>query len=532
MAFFREGFLFAILKALRASVLVAILAAAGTGTASAQFTMDGGGDRPASRERGMRGGDGIRGDGMRSGVGIGIGIGIGRAIVDGAAEEDARRKAAAGRAVQDQKKKKASRKGDDTPVAVKPPKTPPTTTTDKPPPTTTDKPPVTTTDKPPPPTTTGKPPVTTTDKPPDVPQTTLPPTTAGPPPGTTPPTSPPDTTTTTTDKTRVPVSPPGHNNLTGEDCPQRGKGCIALVVDYLKNNDWILGGIVSAVPSTLPAMCTTNVVEPKFKDVPGPYKIELGGEYEATVYSNAEEVKAVKQYNTDERKRMEVEIEKHRSDIIAKEPELAIEFISGHGSHDKCGAISGRGELGRSLDRATFHQGNYKAAKHHVCGWVVADFSCGSGRTPEAVDQLNNLGAIPQTAIPTGNYDAEHGEINQFITTGCRAKPKDECSQHAAYDYDLAIGTVASNKSACGLMVPAHETQLLEALGLPVAPSNGIASVYQPPPPPPAPLSIPVPRALKMGELALDSWTGFGSHYSDAGYKHCDPVERSGIWNE
>jgi hypothetical protein len=460
------------------ALLVLVLVIASSGTTSAQFSVGTDrSDRPGGgmRHEGTRDG-GMRGDGMRdNGVGIGIGIDIGRAIVEKSAEDDARKKSGAGANVQsktqDSKKpKRAAKKGDgNTPVPMNPPPTPkqqPPTTTETPPPTTTEGPPTKTTGTPP---TAG-----------DPPPTVVPPTAASPPP-----TSPPDTTTTTT-KTGGPVSPPGqpvNSTITGtKDCPQRGMGCAVLILDYsAKTGDEYdlkkTGNAFKAIG------CAVEFVAPVFKEMP-----DAGAEGVTT-----DMLWAVRRHNESEQAAVTKAFASHRQ-AVAKGVELAVEMLNGHGDEiGTCGKVGPDDALSAGESRTEIHMGDYKAALKNTCTWYVADLTCYSGKTPQAVDELNNSGGA-----------------------SCKAVPGNNCALHAAYDSDIALGAATAKETCTNWRIgeiTKNFTAALNAEKARRAAANSSSNLKQ-----------------LVADLQKDSagWAGWLSHYTDAGYKVCTPVTREG----
>ena len=62
--------------------------------------------------------------------------------------------------------------------------------------------------------------------------------------------------------------------MASEDCPQRGKGCIALIIDYSKQT-WTEADFEGVNDDIGKAGCPTMYVTPKFKPNPQPYVIEV-----------------------------------------------------------------------------------------------------------------------------------------------------------------------------------------------------------------------------------------------------------------
>ncbi|MGO9357716.1 MAG: hypothetical protein ACLP1D_08565 [Xanthobacteraceae bacterium] len=447
----------------------------------------------------MRGDRGREG-GVRGGPGIGLGIGLGIGVM----EELTHRQDTETRPTKDTKAARRAEEKNARRAARK---------QDKPEPKTTDKPPgQKTTDKPPEPKTVDSPPQPNTTDKPAVPKTTD-----------TPPVAPP------TAANPQPVSPPLQPTVQNEDCPQRGKGCVALIIDFLTDS--------SIQPDLKPLSdhlkqnngCAVDYVTPQIKPLPeGTYTYEPQGQPDVFVRvhhpPDPKEVDAVRDSNKQQWDNVFSAIDKHRERLKAG-TELAIEVLLGHGtsteSAARCGQV-GPGE-GRSLSRESFHTGNYDAANKNTCGWFVADLSCSSGLTPFIVDQLNNEGlatVIDNDVDPKGTVTPtprKHGCIPQGPQV-----PDTVCPNHAAYDFDVAVGVANADSGACGFFTPARRDAIADAL-----PNIGGTITFTPP------TDFLDRRASDYSISGLEHWViggeeHFGSHYADKGYKHCGTPLRFG----
>ncbi len=406
-----------------------------------------------------------RGGGMR-GVGTGIGVGIGVGIIQGIINNPQN---AQGQNPDDRKNaKKPDKKTiaktppkDQPPKTPAPPPPPPPTTTTGDPPTTTDKPPTTTDAGPPPTTTSG-------GTPPDNPGGTVPP----------PPQDPHD----------VDV-PRGYGRNAPNVCPQRGMGCAALVIDF---NTHTAGDMTRFVDHLAGGACEIEFVSADFLsgDALAKANIELN--------KNNKPDDKRKNANNLEWDRVNAAIARHRA-RVARGAETAIEIIRGEGYPAEirtCGSVGPSD--GGSLNRQEFVDGNYAAANKHVCGWVMADFSCHSGYTPEAFDEINN-GALQNPSAPDANGHFD-GQMH-----ACTGRQANDCASHAGYDFDIAMGQSTATRSACALFTPALRKSLIGQL------------------------------VHKGGTITFDQdWhhIGFGSYYSDQGYRYCNPVVREGYTSE
>jgi outer membrane biosynthesis protein TonB len=415
--------------------------------------------------------------------GTGIGIGIGIDIIQGlttqgappAGQNTPSNGTSASHKTESKTTKRAAKKDDKTPPT--PPKQ--QQTTDKPPPTPGTPPPTSGT---PQTQTTGVPPQTT-DKPPN------------------------------TNNPQQPVAPPANNNpqpvappptqpTAEKDCPQRGKGCAALIIDF--SSRFNEKDDLKAMRNALEEIdCDVQYVDPEFRNA------------NASVHS--EQRAAAREWNDKQMKWIREEINKHRKKL-EEGRELAIEMITAHGGgwefdDDPSSTfgvfgphqlfrnnfnITERGDSdkkqklgeGRAgLTRGLFHAGNYTAAKKHVCAWFVFDHSCYSGLTPRAIDTLNNTGHAAYTE-----------------------KPKDDCDFHAAYEEDLGVST-SKNDEMCDVNDAATATApFIKEL------ENFEKSIQG---------DSPADYRSLIAKLDNIFWASQG-FYSDGGYNYCTGPTRSG----
>src|ERR1051325_4594813 len=150
-----------------------------------------------------------------------------------------------------------------------------------------------------------------------VPTTPEPPTTVGReenPPGHTPLPTPTPTPVSTTNKKKK-----------EDDCPQRGKGCVALVIDFSKNVTWEFD-MESLSKKLSDAGCDTDYVAPDLVEIPLPetYGIE-GSVASYTTKPDPEEQEKARKHNAPEWKKVRDAIATHR-EKAARGVELAIEI--------------------------------------------------------------------------------------------------------------------------------------------------------------------------------------------------------------
>jgi hypothetical protein len=255
------------------------------------------------------------------------------------------------------------------------------------------------------------------------------------------------------------------------DCPQRGKGCVALILDYSKAMKLEID--FQDVAENLRKMCVVDYVTPAFKADPQPG-------------TDAKEADEVARYNAAQQRMIDNAIARHRNRVSRFGAELVIEMIIGHGNHAGwCGEVGA--ETGPGIKRGAFNSGNYAAVKRNACAWFVADFTCESGLTPKGFDDLNNAGLA-----------------------ACRAPFASNCANHAAYESDIAVGT-ATARGGCKFFPYANPKRSI----------NNVIEAEQ------ENMQYPYKYAGLIKELS-QIYPNFVSYYSDRGYKHCDPVSRKG----
>jgi hypothetical protein len=213
-----------------------------------------------------------------------------------------------------------------------------------------------------------------------------------------------------------------------EDCPQRGKGCVALVIDFSHNVSWEFD-MESLSQKLSGAGCDTDYVAPDLWEIPLDHTYGYEGVASYTSKADPKEQDKAREHNTPEWKKVREAIAKHR-EKVARGVELAIEIVNGHGEDQgktenlACGYWEWKEYTGDFLYRAEFHAGNYRAANKNVCGWFTSDFSCYGGLTPKVVDELNN-----------------------FATATCSQASALNCPIHAGWEADSSTSTASSTKT-------------------------------------------------------------------------------------
>jgi hypothetical protein len=229
--------------------------------------------------------------------------------------------------------------------------------------------------------------------------------------------------------TPTPVATTTEKKKKEEDCPQRGKGCVALVIDFSHNVTWEFD-MESLSKKLTAAGCDTDYVAPDLVEIPLPQTYGYEGVASYTTKPDPKDQDAARAHNDPEWKKVREAIAKHR-EKVTKGVELAIEIVNGHGGPKAasetlaCGNWEWKEYTGDFLYRASFHEGNYRAANKNVCGWFTSDFSCYGGLTPKVVDELENL-----------------------TTSTCSQASAIACPNHAGWEADSSTST-ATNTQTC-----------------------------------------------------------------------------------
>jgi hypothetical protein len=270
-------------------------------------------------------------------------------------------------------------------------------------------------------------------------------------------------------ETPVAVAPPPEV----VDCPQRRKGCAALILDFMRHvNGTYQFANLDEIGNELREMgCEVDEVATAFVEVPDSKENDP---------ANDQEIAAAYRHNDDEWAKVYGAEDRHR-ERLREGKEIAIELVGYHGAESTrglpCGAWTESWRIGWE-SRQRFHEGNYDAANHRVCDWFVADLSCFSGLTSRAIDELENFGSAT-----------------------CLKAPKINCPLHAGWEADTAMGTSIDATRTCNdsdTRKAARELrQLIEGQIRLNSPAKGYASLA---------------KALK----ALG--TSANSYYSDRGH--------------
>lgn len=353
-----------------------------------------------------------------------------------------------------------------------------------------------------------------------------------------------DHSVTVSDETPIPLPVPHAHATESKDCPQRGDGCAVLLLELIQIDESPGEEQIEErkkerkdlekLAAELNKVCSVDQVFANFEKVEGvkitvPRRETIDGRTNRPIMrvqldSDSDAVKAAEKHNLEEWKKIHDAIEKHRKKVKDLQ-EIAIEIVSAHGSrgangdeHGHPGSTCGNWGPGvekgyyspqeKSLTAPTgsptnyeeplfalwrdeFHEGNYAAAKGNVCDWNVYDFSCYSGQTPMAIDELENRGGRATCAQPS--------IVN--------------CGMHAGWELDFAAGT-----SPCAVTAHGHEViDDIEALSGTVKDVSSVADLTQR-------LKVSAKKTNEIRETLEGAGIGAReSFYSDRGY-HDDPI--------
>lgn len=206
------------------------------------------------------------------------------------------------------------------------------------------------------------------------------------------------------------------------DCPQRGDGCAALVIDFSHHiyNEADSSRTASALGRV---GCELHWVTPNFIRKPTVVTVVHGHARWQAVTTHRPptqaELETVMAYNSLEWAEIWSAVDEHRA-LLSSGREVGIQILHGHGGGSDfgpCGAVGTEFDTGSYIDRVDFNYRNYRAARRNVCSMIDEDRSCYSGFTPMVIEELNN-GDQPNCS---GDFTYNH-------------------ERHAAYEHDIALG--------------------------------------------------------------------------------------------
>lgn len=206
----------------------------------------------------------------------------------------------------------------------------------------------------------------------------------------------------------APVPTAWGEELSLDACPQKGKGCEALVIDFSKAK--LFESDSDQTRSALTQVgCNVTSVAPSFTRVPQPfhyYTLTVNGFVKHTVQPSAAAVSRAKAANVGAWQKVRTAVATYRTNA-AKGRDLVYANVNGHGSGSDtyCGSWGPGFSTGAgTLRRDRFHWGNYLASFGKTCNAVAEDWSCYSGNTPKLVNVLNNTGKGTCSATVTANH--------------------------------------------------------------------------------------------------------------------------------
>jgi hypothetical protein len=232
----------------------------------------------------------------------------------------------------------------------------------------------------------------------------------------------------------------------GETCPAATLGCQVLIIDF---GMWVDEKDSSQTSAAFTA-AGCNVVEawPFMRPLPKSYTVNtIVGP--VTIPPDPAKVAAVKASNGAEWAKVADKIRTHRQ-AVAKGANLAVQILSGHGSHTGCGTVGPKFSTGAGvLGRASFHAGNYAAESHSVCSAAAMDWTCSGGLSVKAVQSLDNTGAA-----------------------SCSVAPPISHPLHAGYYADMAMSLAPAGSYCTDAQVGVEDTSLSNAITMAGATKN------------------------------------------------------------
>ena len=230
------------------------------------------------------------------------------------------------------------------------------------------------------------------------------------------------------------------------DCPQRGQGCCALVLDF---SHGALLGTGDLDEEFIDMGCSTRVfrsagrMRSKPRTIVYPANRRYMGTDQQTVYTPSKAtIEKWKKDMDKQRAKLSQVIAQHRS-CVSEGVEASYEVVSAHGGIGNFDFVDNAGwwKTGfgdsRNLLRAPFIQGNYDAANKNVCGWAMHDASCFAGWSTAAFQGANQTGRAkgdPKKPAPH-NHDHHAGwEANVVVASS----PADDTTHNIGCWWDHA----------------------------------------------------------------------------------------------
>jgi hypothetical protein len=225
-------------------------------------------------------------------------------------------------------------------------------------------------------------------------------------------------------------------------CPQRGNGCEALLIDFMKN----LSAFTDAdqTKGALEAVgCNLVYVAPSFVTIPKPYLVvhrRLHTVTTFTVHPTQASIDAATASNKAAWLTVRDAIARHRTNVAAGK-EMVLQLVAAHGSNSASYGVWGPGfSTGAgTLSRRDFHHGNYLVTRGKACNAIAMDRSCYSGNTPKVVDRLNNTGLADYLAPDPGINHGFHAAFWADMAASASSST-DACRNGSVFLLDISMG--------------------------------------------------------------------------------------------
>jgi|GEM_PF-4448314 len=194
----------------------------------------------------------------------------------------------------------------------------------------------------------------------------------------------------------------------GTDCPQRGKGCDALIVELMY--EWYMFSVGDMDARLRGIQCTTEFydINANFKDKPRRVFVATNrppaGFWNMTEGELAAALAQWEIWRAGEQAKLDAAIATHVAHLRA-EKEIGIEVFNAHGSEGDCPACGSvtTAAWEVSVPRRDTIQAIYDGARRHVCAWLLFDSSCFSGNSVRGFNTVNNTGMCRCCAAPAVN---------------------------------------------------------------------------------------------------------------------------------
>jgi hypothetical protein len=184
----------------------------------------------------------------------------------------------------------------------------------------------------------------------------------------------------------------------GTDCPQRRKGCDALIVDLMY--EWYMFSVGDMETRLKGIQCTTEFydINANFKEKPRRVFVATNrppaGFWNMTEAELAVRLAQWRAWRAGEQAKLDVAIATHVAHL-REEKEIGIEVFNAHGSEGNCPACGSitTAEWEVSEPRRETIEAIYGGAHRRVCAWLLFDSSCFSGNSVRGFNTVNNTGA-------------------------------------------------------------------------------------------------------------------------------------------